>query len=100
MLTQVINRGGGPIGSYDAEIRLSTDPFITTSDVLVSTFSSSDLGYRNVHGLVPAFTSPGWYYWGLIIHPIAGETNVSNNRAVGNAVEICPPWVNTGLSGS
>ena len=91
LLTYIKNVGGGTVGRYDVELRLSIDETITSSDILVGTFSTSQLGYRNLHGLIPAFTPHGRYYWGLIVSPIAGEFNVSNNRVAGNAVEVCAP---------
>lgn len=86
---------GGGAAWFTVSFYLSTDPLLTTSDVL--------LGSRNVLGLppggsstadtsfvVPAWVAPGTYYVGAFVDPANAvvESNEGNNTRVGNPVTI------------
>ncbi len=72
---------GGPLlsSSFQYEIRLSTNNYITTSDILVGTKTSTTLGAGFSSVIVPTSVPGGTYYLGLLIPQATGETNMSNN---------------------
>lgn len=84
---KIYSIGGPLVGSFQYEIRLSSNNIITTSDKLVATINSSALGTDQVQVTVPSL-SPGTYYWGMIVKPEPGETVTSNNKVAGGQVVV------------
>jgi hypothetical protein len=94
----VSNEGDGTVDFFSVVFWLSTDNVITASDTYI--------GYRNVKSLpsggtssanttvtIPTSLSPGTYYIGATADPeqFVGETDETNNTAVGNQITITQP---------
>ena len=100
-----MNLGNGVSGPSTAQIYLSTDSTITTSDAVLATLTTSQTlatisqpGYydhQTVSVTLPAHLAPGTYYIGGIAnynHQIS-ESNTTNNTY--NVVQITVPATNT-----
>ena len=77
----ITNIGGttGWNGSFTYDVCLSTDTTIESIDPLVATISSSANGTQSISVAIPASIAVGTYFLGIIVHPVSGEGNISNN---------------------
>jgi hypothetical protein len=82
----VVNLGGPLVGSYTANIYLSTDTTIDVGDTLFSSVSSSFVGALTTTATVPESLSAGIYNFLMRIEPAAGETVTFNNDIIGNSI--------------
>ena len=76
-------------GAYTYEIRISKNTIISDSDILLHTGTTSASGLQSITFMMPKIKKKdrGKYYLGLIILPVAGETETSNN-SVASATKI------------
>ena len=72
-------------GAVEYEIRLSEDDVIDESDELLFTGETTE---RAATVKVTAKGAKGKYRWGLIVKPVAGEADRSDNAAAGNEVKL------------
>ncbi len=86
----VASVGGTYAGSFAYSVRLSPNSTISSIDVLVLSSSSSSMGSVSQSVAIPASLTPGTYYWGLMVEPVGGETNTSNNAVAGGTITVNP----------
>ena len=82
--TSVENAGGGASAPTTVRFLLSLDDkTVTASDTTVATVDIPSVrpGTRSgrVDGNIPAPANPGWYYYGVCVDAVPGETNTGNN---------------------
>ena len=82
--TYVENAGGGASAPTTIRFLLSEDDkTVTASDTTVATVNLSSVlpgsSSGRVDGRIPAPSNPGWYYYGVCVDPVPGETNTGNN---------------------
>lgn len=84
----IVNLGAPLADGFEYQIRLSDNDTITTSDLLLKSFSSHDLGGRSEKVTIPASLSPGSYFCGLTVDRAPGELDISNNWVAGQRIEV------------
>ena len=82
--TSIENLGGGTSAPSTVRFLLSEDDkIITASDTTVATVDLPSVlpGSRSgrLDGHIPAPSGPGWYYYGVCVDAVPGETNLDNN---------------------
>ena len=77
----ITNIGGttGWNGSFTYDVRLSTNTTISATDPLVTTVSSLATGTQTISVTIPSSIAVGTYFLGIIVNPVSGEGNTSNN---------------------
>ncbi|MBI5075074.1 MAG: peptidase, partial [Nitrospirae bacterium] len=92
----VQNQGGAASGNFSIGIYLSTDPAITTGDILIGTRTAS-LAANGVSAIsttvtIPASIASGTYYIGAIADSagVVQESNETNNSLAGNQITVTP----------
>ena len=95
------NVGDPFAGSFAYEIRLSADKTITSDDAFVAYLSSTKIGFESKVVTVPSSLPSGTYHWGMIVKPVADETNTTNNTIAGGKVTVTglPDIEATSISG-
>jgi len=91
-----IFRNDGPVssGPFAVALYLSKDPLITENDILIS-YGQTELPAgttrsATAHPIIPADTSPGEWYFGIILDPdgVVTERDRRNNVAVASHVTV------------
>ena len=82
--TSVENAGSGTSAPTTVRFLLSEDDkSVTASDTTVATVDLSSVfpgsSSGRIDGHIPAPSNPGWYYYGVCVDPVPGETNTGNN---------------------
>lgn len=78
------NAGSSSAGASTARIYLSSNPAITSSATLLGTVSIPSLAGGGSYSssltpIIPAGLTPGTYYVGLTVDPVANETSTADN---------------------
>ncbi len=85
----IVNTGGALASAFDYEVRLTQNNVVTSNDVLVATVSSSQMGQLVMSGVtIPPSLAAGTWYYGILVPPVSGETDSSDNSYVGGSVAI------------
>jgi len=77
-------------GFFDYEIRLSTNSIISGSDTLVYSFNGTSGLDGPIGATIPSTMAHGAYYWGLIVKPEPGESDLGDNWLAGNKITLGP----------
>ncbi len=94
-VTRDITNVGSPFaGTLSYSIWLSTNNFISPSDLQIQTVQSTSpggLGIVSLNVVLPNNVPPGFYFLGLVVDPAPGEFNTSNNViASASTLQVLP----------
>lgn len=90
----LLNDGVAPVASFEYRYYLSSNPQISTDDILLGTFQASLGTGEDDYGIdlmnVPSGTQAGNYYLGLLVDPddLIDEVDEGDNGALGPVVPV------------